>query len=106
MRLLLEYGDHNMYFSAVLPRAGTVERNIKSSDGGEWALFRPDAPVDYEGNVYHRFLLKSRWIGRSIGESKPTSVFILLVRDSQNVNDGFEIAEFHHVAWGMVKGLT
>jgi hypothetical protein len=106
MRMLLEYADQNDRFSAVLPRAGTVERSITSSDGSAWVVFRLDLPIDFEGQVYHRFLLKSRWIGYEIADPKPTSVFILLVGDSQDVLEGFEVGAFEHIAWGMVSRLT
>jgi hypothetical protein len=105
MRILLEYADQNDRFAAVLPRAGTVERGVTSRDGSKWVVFRLDLPVGFEGQVYHRFLLKSRWIGYEITDPRPTSVFILLVGDSQDVREGFEVGQFEHIAWGMVNQL-
>jgi hypothetical protein len=101
MHLRLEYFDHNDDFARLLPRDGTIERFVSSADGNAWALFRLDAPVEYEGRSYDYFLLRSRWQGQHVGGAEPTSVFILLVGDERRALDGFEVEDFEHVAWGM-----
>jgi hypothetical protein len=103
MRLRLEYGDHNETFVKILPVEGTVARNLRSKDGGEWVLFKLDHPATYEHSSYEYFLLRSRW-DRTIG-SKPTSVFILLVGNQHEAQDGFDVHSFQHVAWGMTQAL-
>jgi len=105
MRLQLEYYDHNESFAKVLPVAGEVARSLQSKDGGEWVLFQLDVPVRYEGIPYEYFLLRSRWRNTVIGGKEPTSVFILLVRDMHDVQDGFDVHNFPHVAWGMTQVL-
>jgi hypothetical protein len=105
MRLRLEYGDQNESFAKVLPVAGTVARRPRSKDGGAWVLFQLDAPATYEGIPYAYFLLRSRWLGMEIGDTKPTSVFILLVADQNEAQDGFDVHDFPHVAWGMTQVL-
>ena len=105
MRLYLEYADQNESFARVLPVTGTVARRVRSKDGAEWALFQLDAPVIYKGVSYEYFLLRSRWQGIEIGEAKPTSVFILLVKDECEVNDGLDVHNFTQAAWGMTKIL-
>jgi hypothetical protein len=105
MRLRLEYGDQNESFAKVLPVAGLVARKLRSKDGGEWILFQLDVPTTYEGIPYEYFLLRSRWLGMEIGDAKPTSVFILLVADHNEAQDGFDVHGFPHVAWGMAHVL-
>jgi hypothetical protein len=102
MRVRLDYFDQNESFAALLPREGTIERFLSSADGGKWALFRLDAPAEYEGKSYDYFLLRSRWAGYEIGGPAPASVFILLVDDGSKLGAGFNVKEFEHVAWGMV----
>jgi hypothetical protein len=104
MRARLDYFDQNETFAALLPREGTIERFLSSADGGKWGLFHLDAPPAYEGKSYDYFLLRSRWAGYEIGGPEATSVFVLLVDDVAKVQDGFNVKEFEHVAWGMVGG--
>jgi hypothetical protein len=103
MRLQLDYFDQNESFGSLLPRSGTVERFLKSSDGGTWALFRFDNAIEYRNRRYDQCLLKSRWEGFDIGSKDETSVFILLVDDGQDVPEQFEVKSYFHVAWGMIR---
>ncbi len=105
MRLRLDYFDQNERFAKLLPVDGTVVRALESGGGGKWALFQLDIPVTYEGISYQYFLLRSRWRSMEIGGKEPTSVFILLVRNQDEVQDGFDVHSFPHVAWGMTQVL-
>jgi hypothetical protein len=105
MRLRLEYFDQNEAFAKVLPKAGEVDRKLKSHDGNEWVMFRLDAPARYEETYYEHFLLRSRWSGSTVGDRRPTSVFILLVAEPEKAKDGFNVHDFPHVAWGMAHRL-
>ena len=105
LRLRLEYFDQNDEFAEVLPRDGAVARTVKAKDGTAWALFFLDRPVDYQGQTYRYFLLRSRWAGQVIGDGTQTSVFVLLVDDPHKVRNGFSVGDFHHVAWGEVAEL-
>ncbi len=105
LRLRLEYFDQNDKFAEILPVDGAVERTVRANDGNAWALFCLDRPVDYEGQTYSYFLLRSRWAGHVIGDGTQTSVFVLLVDDAQKVRNGFSVDDFCHVAWGMVEEL-
>jgi len=105
LRLRLTYFDQNEAFAEILPRDGAVERTVKEENGTAWSLFFLDRPVEYEGQTYSTFLLRSRWRGQLIGDGTQTSVFILLVDDVGKVRDGFSADDFHHVAWGEVVEL-
>ena len=105
LRIRLESGDHNDDFAQVLPRDGMVDAFLTASDGNDWALFRPDRPVDYEGRSYDNFLLRSRWVGHEIGDGTATSVFVLLVPDMGKPRSGFNVEDFHHGAWGEIDPL-
>ena len=105
MRLRIEYLDHNESFAAQLPREGVVVAQPMSSDSElSWYLLRLDVPVTYEHAVYKHFLLASRWEGHSVSGPESTSVFILLVPQSEaSVADGFCRNRYLHVAWGMSR---
>jgi hypothetical protein len=105
LRLRLTYFDQNEAFAEILPRDGAVERTVKEEDGNAWSLFVLDRPIEYEGQTYSTFLLRSRWRGQVIGDGTQTSVFILLVDDVGKARDGFSVDDFHHVAWGEVVEL-
>ena len=105
LRLRLEYGDQNDSFGQVLPCVGRVDAFVKASDGNEWALYRPDEPVFFAGHTYRHLLLRSRLLGREIGDGTETSVFILLVRSRKKVRDGFKVESFEHIAWGEIVPL-
>jgi hypothetical protein len=102
MRLRIEYADHNESFARCLPREGVVESTPSCSDSAhKWLLLRLDVTLNYEGSLYSHFLLASRWQGRDIGGTEPTSVFVLLVPEGQAVSNGFSYKQYLHVAWGM-----
>jgi hypothetical protein len=105
MRLWLEYFDQNESFAKVLPKAGTGDRKLKSLDGNDWILFRLDTPAEFEGNSDKHFLLRSRWRGFKVGGREPTSVFVLLVDDVEKAQNEFDVHDFRHAAWGMVRRL-
>ncbi len=105
-RLRLAYFDQNEEFAEILPRDGAVERTVRAKDGTAWALFFLDLPVDYEGQTYSYFLLRSRWRDHAIGDGTQTSVFVLLVNDVGKVRNGFSVDDFRHVAWGEVTEVN
>ena len=105
MRLRLDYYDHNETFAKVLPVDGTIARRLQTKGGSQWVLFQLDAPATYEGVSYQYFLLRSRWRNMGIEGREPTSVFILIVRDEHDAQDGFDVHSFPHVAWGMTQVL-
>ena len=102
MRLRIEYLDQNESFAAQLPREGVVVAQPTSSDSElSWYLVRLDAPVTYQQAAYTHLLLASRWKGHPLGAPEPTSVFILLVPQSEAmVANGFSHKRYLHVAWG------
>jgi hypothetical protein len=102
LRLRLEYYDHNEGFGKLLPRLGTIDRQVTARGGPFWVLFCLDEPIFYKGSTYGYLLLRSRWQGHEIGGPAPTSVFILLVPQVAEVQAGFRIRKSEHVAWGMV----
>jgi hypothetical protein len=106
VRLSLSYFDQNEEFGALLPRNGTVERFVRSSTGSDWALFNLDSQLIYRDKSYNWLLLESRWRGCSIGDSEPTSVFVVLVQDMIVVRDGMTISRSDSVAWGMAETIA
>ncbi len=107
MRLRIDYYDQNAAFEKLLPRSGTVDRTVASTNSLlTWYLVRLDDPVQYEGSLFDRLLIASRWQGRSVGEPEPTSVFILIVPIGTEVGQGFNTSEFAHVLWGIANLLS
>ena len=111
-RARVDYADQNESFAPLLPRSGELTRKLTDVHGNpDWFLLQLDEPLEYQlktGDPYRfrllkvsRFLLRSRWQGHGIGESEPTSVFILLVEDGEgDVPDRFDPSAYTHVAWG------
>ncbi len=103
MRIRLEYFDQNEILAPLLPRTGTVVRELTIDGlGGTWHAIALDEPLEYNGRGYAHVVIRSRWEGQQVGESKPTSVFVLLPRDPGFLNDARSYKDaFDHVAWGM-----
>ena len=109
-RARVDYFDQNESFAPLLPRSGELTRKLRDVHGNaDWFLLRLDDPLEYQVSKAHQFrllrishfLLRSRWQGRHIGDSEPTSVFILLVQEGEEaVPDGFDPSAYTHVAWG------
>jgi len=58
-----------------------------------------------QNESFAHLLPRSRWQGDEIGGTEPTSVFILLAGDVTRVQDGFEVEDFQHVAWGLARPI-
>ena len=107
MRLRIDYFDQNDTFGKLLPRSGIVERTVPASDSKlTWYLIRLDEALQYRGTAVDRFIIASRWQGQSVGESEPTSVFILVVPSGLEVGPSFSTTEYLHVAWGMAHSIN
>lgn len=116
-RVRLEYGDHNDSFATCLPRTGTIAGRFAAESGpDDWFLVQVDVPIEYrlapgEPSRFGLFetrhlLIRSRWVGREVGQGTETSVFILLVHPSQlPLVSPLRIDEYHHVAWGTCRTL-
>ena len=112
-RVRLDYFDQNEDFAPLLPRSGTISRQLTSRDGADdWFLVNLDDPFEYqikvgEGYQYSllkcdKLLVRSRWADYEVGGKEETSVFILLVPDDFLIEkEPIDIDKFHHVAWGM-----
>lgn len=108
MRIRLEYFDQNEGLASVLPRLGTVVRNLTLADRGPgWSLLSLDEPFEYGGRQHRHVLIRSRWNGHVVGDREPASVFILLARDGK-VLDGPSASsdDVEHVGWGMAHALA
>jgi hypothetical protein len=112
VRVKIEYFDHNEGFAPLLPRSGVVTRQVRSKGVDDWFLVKLDEPFDYQIRNSDAFsflllrceniLIRSRWQGHQIGDTEPTSVFILLIVDETNLkNEPIDVEQFYHVAWGM-----
>lgn len=111
-RLRIEYLDQNERFAACLPRSGHVVRGVRAADDQIWSLIELDQPINYQVKLgepfrFHQIdteciLIKSRYVGLAVGDTEPTSVFILLVEPKQiPLVEPIQIKDYHHVAWGM-----
>jgi hypothetical protein len=111
-RLRLEYFDQNEGFAACLPRSGRVIRPVRDAHDQIWSLVELDQAISYQVALpghftFHQIdtecvLLRSRWVGHSVGDSEPTSVFIVLVEPKQMpLVEPIQVEAYHHVAWGM-----
>lgn len=109
-RVRIEYFDQNEGFRPFLPRRGSVAGKLQSLAGDDWDLVCLDEPFEmqivrlfqFKPIRVNRFLIRSRWPGRSVGDSEPTSVFILLVEEGALLHgDAVDIEKYEHAAWGM-----
>ena len=114
-RVTVEYDDQNENFKPLLPRSGIITRQILAEhDVKDWFLVKLDEPFDFKigesgalsfDKVHcEKILIRSRWKGHRIGETSPTSVFILLIRDETLLDtEPISVEKFYHVAWGMCQ---
>ena len=112
-RVRIEYDDQNESFRSVLPRRGAIVGIFwDRSDNKDWALVHLDEPFEWQlrvGEPYQfrllhidHFLIKSRWSDHAIGDTEPTSVFVLLVeRGFVPQGSVIEVRKYVHVVWGM-----
>jgi hypothetical protein len=110
-RVRLEYDDQNESFARHLPVEGTISRRcIAAAGSDDWLLVELDAPIDYEPDAgpgarierlaVARVLIRSRWSEMPVGPGASPSVFLLLVRPSQEVPEsGLIIGDFIHACW-------
>ena len=100
-RLRLEYFDQNEDFRSLLPRDGTVLRQLSLSDwGDDWYVVEFDEPLDYGNRQFSHVLVRSRWAGYAIGDPAGTSVFLLLPRSEDALDQRSPTSyDFDHVAW-------
>ncbi|HTT99990.1 MAG TPA: hypothetical protein VMF58_18220 [Rhizomicrobium sp.] len=102
MRLRLDYDDQNEELRALLPVSGTVVKRVKSAGHGEWDVFQQDEPLAYRQVQYDRLLLRSRTVGRAIGDPDAVSVFLAVARELKDISDGFDFDKKDFIGWGMV----
>lgn len=110
-RVRLEYEDQNESFARHLPVEGRISRRCTESTGPEdWLLVQLDGPIEYQREVdpgsqserltVQRVLIRSRWADMPIGPGVSPSVFLLLVRQSQEVSEsGLIVDDFIHACW-------
>ena len=118
-RVRLEYSDQNESFASCLPRDGTILERIATSNAHDWYLIELDQSIDYQIKASEpanyssyrlvetsHLLIQSRWANHAIGETEPTSVFLLLVELGQlPLVLPLDIAQYYRVAWGMCHTL-
>ena len=112
MRLRVSYADQNESFAQHLPRTGTVQREMRDSEGGDpWLLLVLDQPFDLQVKIgepfqfrlahIDAFLVRSRWQGYDVGDRDDVSVHILVVeRGKHPAGTEFDVHNFMHIAWG------
>lgn len=114
-RVKIEYFDQNEDFSLYLPKTGIISRRLTADNEiDSWFLVNLDDPFEYQIKIkdpfefkllnVSKFLIRSRWEGKSISKNNKVSVFVLLVLDdSLLLKDNINIDAFYHVAWGMCE---
>jgi hypothetical protein len=104
-RVWLEYFDQNSYFEEVFtPQYGTI---IRQFDGGEgrddWYLVKLEQPFGYMQFDVEHLVISSRWRGESVGQSTPTSIFVVLAPQPEKLTEPFEVDRDLFIAWGMTS---
>jgi len=110
-RVRLEYDDQNESFARHLPIEGTISLRCTESTGpNDWLLVELDELIDCEHEVgpssqvqrliIPRVLIRSRWADMPIAPGASPSVFLLLVRQFQEVSEsGLIVDDFIHACW-------
>jgi len=102
-KLWLEYADQNIYLEQIFESQFVTI--LRQFDGGEdrddWYLVRLDRPFEYEGRSYDHLVISSRWAGEPVGDEQPTSIFMVLAPEPENLKEPFEIDRKLYIAWGM-----
>jgi hypothetical protein len=113
-RVVLTEYEGRQLFNEQLPLSGTIERRCRSKDGQYWSLVSLDVPFDYQlqddqtkvfrGFEVKRLLIRSRWVGYSVGDPEPTSVFVLIAGDEQLYErESIDPQDFYFDAWAMCE---
>lgn len=111
-QITIRYFDQNTQMEGILPRSGSILRNVKSEDwGDDWYLVKLDDPFNYfvdttdiERLEVTHLLVKSRWSDMTIESGEETSVFVLLVPDVSMLDrKRFYAKELLFACWGMVN---
>jgi hypothetical protein len=107
MRIRLSRFDNESFAAAAPPGGlvGEVVRRIALLDWGDnWFLLALETNVEYHGRANNHLLVRSRWVGREVGELEPTSVFILTYSNPEVLTRvAVESKDFEHVTWGMAN---
>ena len=111
-RVRIEYFDQNESFRSFMPRRGAIVGMFRDLSGDkDWTLVRLDESFEWQlkvGEPYQfrllhidHFLIKSRWSDHSIGDTEPTSVFVLLVeKDSMPQGNAIDVSKYVRAVWG------
>lgn len=102
-KVWLEYFDHNSYFEEVFkPQYGTIREQFSGGEGrDDWYLVKLDQPFGYKQYDIDHLVISSRWQGEHVGQSIPTSVFVVLAPDPEKLTEPFEVDRKLYIAWGM-----
>jgi hypothetical protein len=114
IRVVLSEDEGRRLFKDQLPLSGAVEREVISIDGNRWSLLALDRSFDYQvqdaqtkafrGFEVKRLLIRSRWGGYSVGDSVPTSVFVLIAGDESLFDEEkIDPNKFYFDAWAMCE---
>jgi hypothetical protein len=110
-RVRIDYFDQNDGFKPLLPRIGHLVGRYSDIHGNsDWYLVRLKDPISYQLKLSEHYqfrlvealhvLVKSRLVGKSVGEAEPTSAFMLLVEESQlPLPSPINPADYVHAAW-------
>ena len=102
-KVWLEYFDHNSYFEEVFkPQYGTIREQFSGGEGrDDWYLVKLDQPFGYKQYDIDHLVISSRWQGERVGQSIPTSVFVVLAPDPEKLTEPFEVDRKLYIAWGI-----
>jgi hypothetical protein len=77
-----------------------VGQYADTSDVDDWLLVELEIPFKYEDVTFDHLLIRSRWVGRALGLSEPTAVFIVLVPKPYELKNPFVFDSSLYIAWG------
>jgi len=100
-RVRLSYFDQNESLAPQFPVDACVDLEVSAEDSQHlWYLLKLDSPLIYGGKEYMHALVASRWKGHPVIAKTPSSVFLLLVQESQlPIQSPITVASHPHVAW-------
>jgi hypothetical protein len=111
MLVRITYFDQNETFARAVPTSGLVGKVVHTvalTDWGDnWLLLDLEESFTYNNCEHTQVLVRSRWEGHAVGDSEPTSVFILLISDPHVLQRrAVTSQDFEWAAWGMAERLS
>lgn len=99
----LQPARENRVLDALLPRQGTLTRQIALDDWGtDWLVLEINEPILYDNYSHEYLIIRARWAGVPIG-SDFCPVFVLLDQDKiLDQRTSYASSQFQFESWGKV----